>query len=47
MRDHGLLPLADLGDRIRSLPGVPVDVADGEALAPEVAAAIELGAVPV
>lgn len=47
VRERGLLPLADLGDRISGLLGVPVDVAAHDALAPEVASAVEREAVPL
>ena len=38
VRQRGLLPLADLADRISELLELPVDVAAEDALAPEVAA---------
>lgn len=38
VRARGLLPLADLADRISELLEVPVDIAAEEALAPDVAA---------
>jgi len=38
VRARGLLPLADLADRIYELLELPVDVAAADALAPEVAA---------
>jgi hypothetical protein len=38
VRQRGLLPLADLADRISELLELPVDVAAEDALAPDVAA---------